>query len=335
MTAHSNGKKIIALVPARNEEHAIAAFLKTTLELADEILIADQSTDETQLIAESFERVVVIENPGSNYDEAARQRLLIEEARRRHGTGNVLIALDVDEFFFEVRGNYGRVREELKRHALGTSLLFDKPTLVGTGGRAILYGPTFPIGFVDDGREHSGERIHSLRVPFEKKSAIPCEGCGFLHLDLFDVAAHHAKRCYYACLEKLGGGPIRRRWKRAARIFLKRHQRLARLCEPVWQSHFLRLGIRLEELMRPEPFWWDLEVLRLFAKHGCKEFHWEDIWWRDWEGLLKRFQEEENDGLPIRIERPSAMTNWLRCSGINSLAALGWSRNLLRKPQSG
>lgn len=331
MKLKADERKIIALVPVRNEEHAIGDFLRCTLELADFIVVADQSSDRTRAIAESFDRVRVVENPESKYDEAVRQELLLRTARREFGIGHVLLALDVDELFYPCAGEAPEVRESLKSFRSGTSILFDKPTLLEGGRHLIEYGPVFPLGFVDDGRSHSGAAIHSPRLPNVLDSPERFEACGFLHLDLFDLGAHHAKRCYYACVEKLGGGPATRRWKRSARIFLKRHQSLARPCKNSWDPWFARLGIRLEDLKRPEPYWWDLETLRLFAQRGCRTFWWEDIWWRDWKALLRVFQERGESRLPAGIQRPPVATHALRVAAIHSLASLQSARRAFSK----
>ncbi len=331
MISKADERKIIALVPARNEEHAIGDFLRCTLELADFVVVADQSSDRTRSVAKSFDRVQVVENPGSTLDELVRQDLLLQTARREFGVGHVLLALDVDELFFPRAGEAAEVRESLKSVLPGTSILFDKPTLLEGGGHLIEYGPVFPLGFVDDGRSHSGVTIHGPRLPRNLASSLGFEACGFLHLDLFDLGAHHAKRCYYACVEKLGSGPATLRWKRSARIFLKRHQSLAQPCKNSWDSWFARLGIRLEDLKRPKPYWWDLETLRLFAQRGCRTFWWEDIWWRDWEALLRVFQERGESGLPTNIQRPLFAIHALRVAAIHSLAALQTARQAFSK----
>ena len=89
--------QIIVLTPVRNEAWILRRFLKCTSLWADQIIIADQmSEDDPRAIAQAFPKVTVVENPHREYSEVARQRLLIEAARRIPGP-RVLMALDADE----------------------------------------------------------------------------------------------------------------------------------------------------------------------------------------------------------------------------------------------
>src|SRR5437868_8601 len=90
--------RIIVTVPVRDEAAALPRCLSTTLLWADAVVVADQgSTDRSIEIARSFPRVVVIDNPDASFDEASRQRQLIEAARRHFPGPRCLVALDADE----------------------------------------------------------------------------------------------------------------------------------------------------------------------------------------------------------------------------------------------
>jgi len=85
------------MTPVRNEAWVLNLFLKATSLWADYIIIADQhSSDGSREIALNYPKVVLIENNNPNYNEADRQRLLIEKAREIKGD-KIIFAFDADE----------------------------------------------------------------------------------------------------------------------------------------------------------------------------------------------------------------------------------------------
>jgi hypothetical protein len=91
--------KLICLTPVRNEEWILEAFLKATSLWADHILICDQhSTDNSKFIASSFPKVILVENPDYEMNQAKTRKILFKEAKKI--TGNkIIFSLDADEFF--------------------------------------------------------------------------------------------------------------------------------------------------------------------------------------------------------------------------------------------
>src|SRR5579872_3256170 len=91
---------IICLTPVRNEAWILERFLQCASLWADHIVVADQCSDDDSCeIALRHPKVTLIRNPSPAYDEGARQRLLIDAARRLPAEGRrMLIAIDADEF---------------------------------------------------------------------------------------------------------------------------------------------------------------------------------------------------------------------------------------------
>ena len=88
----------IVLTPVRNEAWVLRAFLEATSLWADTIIIADQmSTDGSREIAESFQKVILVENTRKEMHQAATRKLLFDEAKKIEGE-KVLFAIDADEF---------------------------------------------------------------------------------------------------------------------------------------------------------------------------------------------------------------------------------------------
>ena len=90
---------LICMTPIRNEAWVLHAFLKATSIWADYIIIADQlSTDGSREIALSYPKVILIDNNHPDYNEADRQKMLIDRARQIEGD-KILFGLDADEIF--------------------------------------------------------------------------------------------------------------------------------------------------------------------------------------------------------------------------------------------
>lgn len=94
-----NNKKIIALLPFKNEEWILPTYLKNVSLLADKIIaIDDGSTDNGRKVLEKNNKVVVYDNtfpPDSSWAEFSIREKLLELARAEGGTH--FICLDADE----------------------------------------------------------------------------------------------------------------------------------------------------------------------------------------------------------------------------------------------
>ena len=74
--------QIICLTPVKNEAWILERFLECASLWADQIIIADQGSDDgSREIARSFNKVQLIENSAKVFNEPERQKLLIEAAR--------------------------------------------------------------------------------------------------------------------------------------------------------------------------------------------------------------------------------------------------------------
>src|SRR5271156_6551480 len=89
---------VVVLTPVRNEAWILPRFLEVTGRIADRIIILDQnSTDGSIELCRAHPKVELLQNPSRKYDEAERQRILIEAARRLVPMPRILLALDADE----------------------------------------------------------------------------------------------------------------------------------------------------------------------------------------------------------------------------------------------
>ncbi|MEK6278275.1 MAG: glycosyltransferase family 2 protein [Actinomycetota bacterium] len=277
---------VICLTPIHNEQWILDAFLRSATRWADHVIIADQgSTDRSRAIASGFESAALIENPGSEYNEAFRQRILIEEARRIPGK-RLLFALDADEML-----SHNWYRSADWQRALsappGTVIWAQRVNLYPGLRECWFESGLHPLAYVDDGAEHAGPPIHSVRLPIgDGSQGLRLEQTVLLHFQYIGWEEMKAKQRWYQCWELLNTPELRpietyRRYHHMDAI--PAHAR-----QPVpdeWID-----PAQLEQLRGLRPgrrAYWDSQVLGLLDLHGAARFRRLEIWDTDWVQLAR------------------------------------------------
>ena len=274
---------VVCLTPVRDEAWILERFLVCASLWADHILIADQgSEDGSREIARRHAKVTLIENANSHYDEGARQRLLIDASRAIPGR-RVLVALDADESLS------ANVRDSLEwRTALsappGTVIRVPWINLLPGADKAWVPPEPIAFGFVDDGRAHSGEPIHSARVPAPRDApSVDVSEVGVLHYQYLDKRRMRAKQRWYQCFERVEFPE-----KRPSEIYRQYHHMDA---WPADQIHpvppesltaFSDLGVADVEIEPAGQDVWHRRILELMRQYGTDTFRRVDIWDVDW-----------------------------------------------------
>jgi hypothetical protein len=285
------------MTPVRNEAWVIKPFVQAAQCWATAVIVADQnSTDGTLQLLQQTAGVDVVINDSPIFDENHRQRLLLDRARTISGK-RILIALDADE---AISANFATSAEwkELDSVAPGTILRFRwANVLPGFEYAWIPPQPTI-FGFVDDGSDHKGTRIHSTRVPRPDNAPI---------LDVQDVVVLHfqyvvwermiSKQRWYQAWEHTTN-----RKKSPLQIFREYNHMFGGWAEseihpvkPEWLEGYTRAGIDFRAL-KPEPvMWWDQEVIAMLREHGPRHFRKLAIWNQDWNAVADRLGLEHGD----------------------------------------
>jgi glycosyltransferase involved in cell wall biosynthesis len=295
------GRPLVVLTPVKNEAWILDRFLAVTSRVADLIVVADQgSTDGSREICRGFPKVHLLDNPSPEYDEAQRQLLLLRTARELVPGEKVLLALDADELIAaDAPGSPGW--QAMLEAAPGTVLCFEKPDLWKGPDLCLRYETPWPLGYVDDGAEHSAQRLHSIRIPMpEGAPRLHVQDVKILHYALTRLDHQAAKARFYSMQENLHGmSPlVRRRALYSRRRDWGSYGRL----EPAlweWFAGWEDNGIDLHSIPRKEFYWQDFEVLRLFSRHGVRRFWLEDIWSFDWEACRRYALARELPGIPL------------------------------------
>jgi glycosyltransferase involved in cell wall biosynthesis len=305
-------EKIIVITPVKNEGWILETFLKTTSLFADHIIIADQnSTDNSAAIASSFSKVTLIENKAKAFNEAERQKILINAAREKFGTNNILLALDADEII-AYNSLHSKEWDLIKTSHPGTVLYFEKPTFYDNTDMVIRYANSegWPMGFIDDGSEHNPKFIHSARIPCHANAPkLYLKEIKFLHCNLLSLPRQRSKIRYYCMLEALAKTkPWRHRIVNYSRKYdySKEGDGLMK-SEQRWTKGWEEKGVQFNNPEDARFYWYDREVLLLFKKHGFKKFWREDVWDVDWKEAIEHFKidglEYEKPPLPISVYR--------------------------------
>lgn len=277
----------ICLTPTRNESWIIQPFLAAARHWADRTIVADQgSIDGTLQVLQSAPAVDALINNSSSYDEAHRQRLLIGRARELGGK-RILIALDADEAL-SANCIHSDEWEKIAQAEPGTVLRFRWVNILPGFREAWIPKNRIACGYVDDGAEHSGVKIHSTRIPTPQNAPV---------LDLQDIVVLHfqyiawdrvvSKHRWYQAWEHLNHpekGPLQ--------IFRNYHHMYGSWSkdeiQPVrseWLSGYEEKGINYRSLTGEPVTWWDREIIKLLREHGPKHFRRIALWNQNWNAV--------------------------------------------------
>jgi hypothetical protein len=311
---------IICLTPIKNEAWILDRFLSCTSLWADHILLADESsTDESVEIAAKYPKARVIQNDSAGYDELYRQNLLLREARKIPGK-KLFITLDADEIF---------TANAFESNEWATMLSAEEGTLISFNWVNInpdfetCIVDTYPMiwGFMDDGTEHIGYKLHSQRVPFGPDAKlIHCKEIKVLHYAYVHPKRLQSKLYWYKVLDANVNKHSKPKY--INHRYSAPNLRTSKESVPIkkeWLHNYLQKGIDMMSIksniyyfknpvtkiqVREEVFWWDREVINWIELNGAKKYAYLDIWDRDWVSLAFYYGRTKFDPFksPVRFK---------------------------------
>jgi len=280
----SDDAVLICLTPTRNEAWIIKQFLAAAKNWADHIVVADQgSTDGTFEELKSTPGVQVIINDSLVFDEAYRQSILLNCARQFEGK-RILIGLDADEAL-SANCLESKDWERIEDAKPGTVLRFRWVNILPGFTRAWIPPSHSAFGYVDDGCDFSGWRIHSPRVPQPSGAPVlDLDEIVVLHFQYVAWARMIAKHRWYQAWEHLNDeqkGPLQ--------IFREYHHMYGgwdkseiHPIKPEWLEGYDRAGIDFRSLKSEAVTSWDKEVLQMLRERGGEHFRKIAIWDKNW-----------------------------------------------------
>lgn len=303
--------RVIVLTPIKNESWILDQFLRTTSRFADAIIIADQSSlDNAVEICSRYNKVTLIKNHNSDFDESGRQRMLIAAARSLFPNDKrILFGLDADEII-SYEGTFSAEWKRIRNLDKGDSIFFEKPDVLPGIKECIRWETSyFPIGYVDDGIEHTAKEIHSRRIPISPSGkAVKVNSIKFMHFALSRPGVQSAKMRYYSVLENVKRTSTLRVRRKVYRCnFDYKKQYPGAIIERIpdqWIANWKLQGVDLEKLFEPQYSWHDFEVLRMFSVYGCRRFHYDDIWNYEWDKALREAHAKKLLGELTQVNYP-------------------------------
>ena len=269
----------ICLTPIKNEAWILERFLQCASLWADKIIIADQgSTDNSIEIAKRFDKVHIINNAEEKYNELGRQELLINEARKKFGTNNFLLALDADEI---LSANFLESNEwkEIFSQPPGTKIALQWVNLSPECKTFWTNFPPFILGVIDDGSHKIGTAIHSPRVPINSAGkTITLNEVKLLHYQYTDWDRMLLKQAWYQCYEKInypekGNVDIYEMYNHFR--YIKNN---LQLINQNWFQQYEKMGINMKTTIpNPASYYWVDQLNNYFKEYGEKYFRRLDV----------------------------------------------------------
>ena len=278
------------MTPTRNESWIIARFLAAVKQWASSVVVVDQnSNDGTLQQLQCTPGVNVVINGSPVYDEAYRQSLLIDRARQIAGK-RVLIALDADEALSAnclSSEEWARIGDAPP----GTVLRFRWVNILPGFKQAWIPSNLIACGFVDDGSTHTGDRIHSRRLPWpEGAPVIDLKEIVVLHFQYAAWDRVISKQRWYQAWERLNHPE-----RSMLDIFRQYHHMDGSWkgdelhpVRPEWFEGYEDAGVDFRTLTSEPVKWWDRELLQMLVEHGAKHFSKVDMWDMDWNAFAAR-----------------------------------------------
>jgi hypothetical protein len=276
------GVKFICLTPVVNEAFELDRFIQAALLWADHIILGYQpSVDNTLEIAQSYEKVSVINSPGKDWNELAMRSLLYEEARKIQAEKRIIFNLDADEL---ISANFLDSAEwnTITELPVGSIVRMQWFNFLQTmdQGRPSNW---IDVAFVDDGRSTmTGSIMHMGRVPWPNYDIkiLKCHELKLLHYQGTNHQRSLSKVRWYNAYEKVGKGLY------GPQIFrkYKRHD-AGRSPIPVqneWINGYSEKGIDVTSITEGYDYSHDYRILEYFKEYGTDYFKMCDIWGKDW-----------------------------------------------------
>jgi len=293
--------KIIVITPIKDEEWILPSFLWACSRFADHILILDQqSSDRSREICEEFPKVTVIDNPSAVYNEADRSHLLVSNARRLFGEGNLLVALDSDEILTFSSLNIKRW-DQLRSLPLGTQIYFEKSEIFSNPWNCVRANCSFAYAYVDDGAEMQGLLIHSRRLPGDDKcKTYITSQIILMHFAHVRWTEWCARQAIYCMIENVNQSKSHRNRScyYAPRFFLRFGAKNRVPIPSDWLEGYSSAGIDILSHTTNKYNAFHLRGLKMFSQHGISRFRFDPIWWINWEDARLYFQQQAIADLP-------------------------------------
>lgn len=273
-------KKVVCLMPVKNEASILPVTLNIISQYCDLIIIADQmSTDGSREIYRDFSKVVVIDNNREGHSNEVRWDLL--KKAREYGDNNIILCLDADEY---IPVGIFKKFIEANEFKIGESFRFPWIQL----WKSINYYNNTGVWFrnyqramwVDDGKTEYDKVIvindHTSRVP--QKFLENCQRVDIvpiIHLQWVFWDRTQLKQAWYRCMELIKEKRKVISINSAYALSLDKKNVKLRKVQEIWIKDLKKSSLKLVE-SNGEGYL--KEIFKLFDKMGILYFEPLQIW---------------------------------------------------------
>lgn len=271
--------KIIAFIPAKNEEAFLPFCIESLQTWVDEVIVYDDhSTDQTRAIVEKYGCLVITESykTESGWPEYEIRERLLAEGRKRGGTH--FVGIDADEIFTPAFTD--QARAILLQMQPGDSLSLRWITLWKNNTQERIDGGYKNLSkqfiFCDDGISHHQYAFLGVgRVPINptgKIISVDKDLGGLLHYQYVLWDRTQIKQAWYRCSELLKRDRSAQRINNMYATSLDgTHVKTATLPDK-WISHITSRTIEIQQT------WQYKQIVEWFNEHGVEFFEPLQIW---------------------------------------------------------
>jgi hypothetical protein len=165
--------------------------------------------------------------------------------------------------------------------------------------------PDGAIGYVDDGYKHSGNLIHSPRIPLPANAPeTNLKEIFLMHYQYVDWERMRSKHRWYQCWERMNYPE-----RSAIDIFRQYHHMFgikdkeSKEIPAWWLDGYSTYGIDMRNVSKERYYWWDQEILKIMANYETKPFRREYIWDVHWDVMACQYGYEN----PARFHDPRSL----------------------------
>ncbi|MDQ7787553.1 MAG: glycosyltransferase [Thermodesulfovibrionales bacterium] len=291
-TEFTNKKKIVALIPAKNEEKYIEFCLKAVAQFADAICILDDaSNDKTVEIVSSLSKECNIERilrkEKWEYNETGYRQPLLEAGRTIGGTHFIII--DVDEAFTANLTEGNKLRDEILKLQPGDSLVLAWIQLWRSATQyrydnSVWTNNYKAFIFADDGKcSYHQQDFHLGRIPANLKGnnfVIKGYQYGLMHFQFVNWRNLLIKQAWYRCLERIRNPEKSISDINALYAPSKDESNLG--LKPSPEEWFKGYDFFDKSILDAPEVWREKQVLEWFEQYGKEYFKDLDIWDINW-----------------------------------------------------
>lgn len=270
----------------KNEDWIIDTTFPILEKISDEIIVANNNSSDKSIELLRNYNVEIINNDSTTHSNKVRWKLL-DEARERHGSNNLIMCIDADEFV--PPGLFLKNKKNLEAESPGT--VFASPwvqvwrNVTQYRNDKSVWNPKVnlkPFMFLDNANIDYKRTLvlndHTARVPEVNTLSVKKTNFPLIHLQFANWERSQIKQLWYQCVELTNGfhpNEINNKYKVASD---EKNIKYKKLKKKWVKDVFLDPKIEKSKIL---DIWYVEEINKMINDFGIEKFRLLDIWKND------------------------------------------------------